>query len=391
MAHGTFYGAFNLESPYVKGVVGADFSVFGTYDAWQHASPDHEFNFWNVDNPYQKAPASSDCKGTWDEGCNEDGFSISKAVVKLKYKDSLYGSAGLFQPNVPSALGTNWAFAPGTYRGGQGGVNLDKLSLGIVWSDEYKASWYKETFDYQERNSLMEYEDVGDLYSFGARYQLSKTLKFDTGYAGLTGGDREIAHIKLYYNHEKFYLTPQLYIVDSDNQYDHTAWQFAFKSGTTIGVYDLKFEATYSYAPSDDTRGLIGNFVYRPTEEYGSSNGAYDIWWNARSDWNHDGEYAGFVSVNRSFKQEGLDGFSAGFSLAGGKGPNAKGYKEFKEYAINLFTDYTFQKGFLEGMTLSLYLTEYVNLSDAPSWSVYSNGFQDETDFKAYMIWPLSL
>lgn len=130
---------------------------------------------------------------------------------------------------------------------------------------------------------------------------------------------------------------------------------------------------------------------YRLTEQYGGSNGAYDVWWNNRSDFNHDGEYAFFLSSTRDFSDVGGKGFSAGVSGAYGAGAKADGYDELVEYAYSFFANYAIQAGALKDANISFYYTNFFNDSDAPNWTGYSNAFQDETDFKLALTIPFGV
>lgn len=60
-----------------------------------------------------------------------------------------------------------------------------------------------------------------------------------------------------------------------------------------------------------------GQFAYRLTDRNGSSSGALDVWWDARSDWNADNEKALYGSVMRT-----LDDLlpAKGFSVGAGSG-----------------------------------------------------------------------
>ncbi|MGB1281174.1 MAG: multidrug transporter, partial [Vibrio cyclitrophicus] len=255
----------------------------------------------------------------------------------------------------------NWSFAPGTYRGGEVGFTTGALSLGLVVADEYKAPWFKETYEFQTTNG----EDAGTLYSLGARYALENGMSLDFGYGALTDGDRANAHFKLKSTTDGgLYWSPQLYVVEDDEQYDSTAFQLALLTAFSSGQYSYRAEATYTSAEAKDSN-LSGNLSYRLTSQYGGSNGAYDIWWNNRSDFNHDGEFAGFLSASRDFSDIGGKGFSAGISGAFGFGAEATGYDDLTEYAYSLFANYAIQAGALADANVSFYYTEYFNDSDA--------------------------
>jgi len=384
--HGSIFANLGFNSGYVGGVAGADVVIYSTFDMWQNGGADHEMNFWGVNNPYDKVAKDSACDNVWTD-CNDNGVSFATANAKFKFGDSVTAKLGYFQPSVPSSLGVNWSFAPGTYMGGEVGGNFGDLSLGLVVADEYKAPWFKKTYDFQTTNG----EDAGTLYSVGARYGLQNGISLDFGYGALTDGDRKNAHFKVKGTTEGgVYWSPQLYVVDDDEQYDSTAFQAAMLSAFSSGQYSYRAEATYTAAEAKDS-DQAGNMAYRLTSQYGGSNGAYDIWWNNRSDFNHDGEIAIFGSVARDFSDIGGKGFSAGVSGAYGFGAEAAGFKDLSEYAYSFFANYAIQAGALADANVSFYYTNYFNDTDAPNWTGYTNLFQDEEDFKLMLTIPFAV
>ncbi|OCH12912.1 multidrug transporter [Aliivibrio sp. 1S165] len=384
--HGSIFANLGFNSGYVGGVAGADVVIYSTFDMWQNGGADHEMNFWGVNNPYDKAAEDSSCSNVWTD-CNDNGASFATAAAKFKFGESVTAKLGYFQPSVPSSLGVNWSFAPGTYRGGEVGATFGDLALGVVVADEYKAPWFKETYEFRTSDG----EDAGLVYSLGARYNLANNMSLDFGYGALTDGDRKNMHFKVKGTTEGgLFWSPQLYVVDDSEQFDSTAFQLAFLSAKTYGQYSFRAEATYTVAEDLDSNN-VGNMSYRLTKEYGGSNGAYDVWWNNRSDFNHDGELAGFFSASRDFSDIGGKGFSAGLSAAAGAGSSAPGYDDLLEYSYSAFANYAIQSGALEGANVSFYYTEYFNDTDAPNWTGYTNLFQDETDFKLTLTIPFGI
>lgn len=60
----------------------------------------------------------------------------------------------------------------------------------------------------------------------GARYTLSNGIGLDVGYGGLTDGDRKNFHAKVKGTTDGgLFWSPQLYVVDDDNQFDSTAFK----------------------------------------------------------------------------------------------------------------------------------------------------------------------
>jgi hypothetical protein len=372
--HGSMFINLGFNSGYVADVVGADFVIYSTWDMWNDSvGAGHEMNFL-------------DCDGPRDTGCwsnlEKGGVSFATAAAKFKFGESGTAKLGYFQPSVPSALGVNWSFAPGTYRGGEIGGKIAGIDLGLVIADEYKAPWYKETDAFLG-------VDGGDevLYSFGARYTLDNGISLDGAYGKLD--ERAMAHLKVKGTTDGgIYWSPQLYYINDDNQYvdGDTGFQFAFLSSYASGPYSFRAEATYTMAEED------GNwFAYRPTAGYGGSNGAYEIWWNNRSDFNHHEELAFFGSVSRDFADIGGTGFSAGISGAYGFGSSVEGYDDLSEYAYSLFANYAIQNGALKDAAVSFHYTNYYNDTNAPSWNGYANLFQDETDFKLIVAIPFNV
>lgn len=385
--HGSVFANLGFNSGYIGGVAGADVVIYSTFDMWNNGGPDHEMNFWGVDNPYDKNPSDSGCSGTWDSDCTDNGVSFATASAKFKFGDSATAKLGYFQPSVPSSLGVNWSFAPGTYMGGEVGATFGDLSLGLVVADEYKAPWFKETYEFQTTNG----EDAGTLYSIGGRYAMQNGISVDVGYGALTDGDRKNFHVKIKGTTDGgLYWSPQLYVVDDDEQYDSTAFQAAMLTAFSSGQYSYRAEATYTAAESVDS-ALAGNMAYRLTSQYGGSNGAYDIWWNNRSDFNHDGEIAFFLSAARDFSDIGGKGFSAGVNGAYGFGSEAQGFEDLTEYSYSFFANYAIQAGALKDANVSFYYTNYYNDTDAPNWTGYTNLFQDEEDFKLMLTIPFSV
>lgn len=52
-----------------------------------------------------------------------------------------------------------------------------------------------------------------------------------------------------------------------------------------VPPWTFRLEGTYVRAPMSGPQSQ-GQFAYRLTDRSGSSSGAFDVWWDARSDWN---------------------------------------------------------------------------------------------------------
>lgn len=392
LVHGSLYGSLAFNSGYAWNLVGLDLTAYGTMDLYNDASPDHEMNFWDVNNPYDKVPKGG-CPGAWDSECTQDSVTYQTAAVKFMYGEGLRAKAGYFQPSVPTTLGVNWSYAAGSYLGGEVGYTYDNLQLGAAYAVKYKAPWFEDVYEFREADGK---GDAGDAYSFGLRYTFDKGwldgVLVDTAYGALTKGDRKNAHLKLKKTFENnLYLSGQVYYVSDDKQYDGDAYQFALLSAKSFGPYSMRAEMTYTVANSlqSDT---IENFTYRLTKQYGGSNGAYDIWWNNRSDWNHDEETAGFLELKRDFSDYGLNGLTAGVSGAiGYADAPSSDIDDLLEYSGSVFAYYTLQSTFLKGSTAGIYYTAYENETDAGNWYPYTNLFQDEQDIKFTLSMPFSI
>ncbi len=134
------------------------------------------------------------------------------------------------------------------------------------------------------------------------------------------------------------------------------------------------------------------------TTPYASSNGRLDIWWDARSDWNHDGEKSLYAGVTYDLESWDLPGWSLG--LAHAYGWDARPYsgfedpgRRFSESAWNVDVHYKVQNGWAEGTRFQLHYTRYDNRTDYASWGDggFKNAFQDEHDIKFTVVAPFSI
>ncbi|MBD1574990.1 multidrug transporter [Vibrio sp. S11_S32] len=390
--HGTIYAALDFKSGYIGDVAGLDLNVYTTFDMWNNGSPDHEMNFWNVNNPYDTDPGTrTGCTGTWDSSCTDNGGAFQTAAAKFKFGEHITARGGYFQPSVPSTLGVNWSYAAGTYEGGEAGATFGPVKLGFAFVDKYRAPWYKKQYNFRTGTGPTA-KNAGNIYSLGMRYSINDAMLLDVAYAGMTEGDRKNAHVKFKWTTDGgWYVSPQVYVVDDDNQYDKTAFQLAFLSAKSFGQYNLRLESTYTSADSEDTRHNVGNLAYRMTEAYGGSNGAYDIWWNNRSDFNHDGELGFFGELKRDLSDLGAPGLTVGLNGVYAFGAEYEGSDDLVEYSGSAFANYAIQSGALEGATFGIYYTHYVNDSNTADWVVYSNGFNDENDLKVTLTVPFGI
>ncbi len=391
--HATLTANLDFTSGFLGGVIGFDIAVFGTHDIKNTGSPDHEMNFFPWGDPWHP---------NWDKTDARDGTSVYKASVKLK-AGPVRAKAGYFQPSGPGVLGVNWSVMPGTYRGVNAGADFGGLSVAFAWADAYKAPWYQNVNDFRKNDGESR---VPWMWSSGARYTFDSGLMLEAAY-GESKKHLWNGHFKAHYDtvldeekNRTLRLGYQAYIMgDNDNSadtlndnFDGTAWQHVLFFHYGTGPWLFRLEGTYTLSPFD-SEYQMGNFVYRLTDRNGSSKGAYDIWWDARSDWNHHNEKAVFAGVDRSLDDIlPIRGFSAGVGAAIGWDGEAYGTAQhLKEWAFNFDIGYTHPEGPLAGAFVKLHYTEYRNGTSLPSWEPYKNGFQSEHDIKLFAGIPFSL
>lgn len=390
LSHASGQLSLDFESGYLGGAVGFDFGVFGSYDFYNDGSPDHEMNFFPWRNPWQP---------DWSRTKTKDAASVYKALIKLKAGPA-WARVGYFQPQGPGVLGVNWSYLPGTYQGAEVGADLGRLSLAAAWANQYKAPWFTRTNKFKQADPSGALREVDYLWSMGARYAATDRLSLEAAY-GQSQGYLWNAHFKAKYNLElgsdRLYLTWQTYLMGNlergpavDENFSATAWHQYLAAAYHTGPWDFNLEMTYTQAPSDNN-GQAGYFAYRLVRPNGGAKGAYEPWWDLRSDWNHHRETAVFAKVGRSLDDLGLDGWRAAVSGAYGWGGQAPGAPEkFSEAAYGLDLSYTVPEGLLEGAVLALHFTRYDNRTNIPSWTWYNNAFQDEHDIKFSLVIPLT-
>ena len=398
--HSTLQTSVDYASPFWQDNIGLDLGVFATTDLVNTASPDHEMNFFPWDDPWHP---------DWSKKDARDGISLYRANLKARANfegGDLWGKAGYFQPTGPGVLGTNWSLMPGTYQGVEAGSDLrgnwGSVALAGAYVTRYKAPWYREVYAFRDD----EKKRINALWSVGARYDAPAGYSVEIAY-GKAADYRQNAHLKLKYHPQKdaqdsLYLTYQFYATGEGNavKRDTSNDQYAGKWGSqhylalarAINRYTLKTEFTYTRAPSNAPQH-VGYFVYRLTGGYGGSNGAYELWWDNRSDWNHNRERALFFSVNRNLNDLlPFAGVSVGASAATGWGGRVYGVSEtLKERSWSLDLGYTVPSGTLKNTRASLHYTHYDNKTHLPSWTGYKNLFQDERDIKFLIVVPWQL
>ena len=165
--HASLNSNLDYTSGYAGGWIGLDFALFGAAELSSSgpAAP-NEIGF-------------SKARTRWEEKWNGDssGAAIYKAALKLNYHD-YWLRAGYIQPTGQSLIASHWSFLPGTYRGVETGARYDfqaagELSLSWIWSDKYKAPWYRDLYDFREADGKT---GIRYLHSFGMKYDFKNSL-----------------------------------------------------------------------------------------------------------------------------------------------------------------------------------------------------------------------
>lgn len=392
LEHGSLQSNLDVSSGFFNGVAGFDFAVFASADAFNRGAVDHEMNFVPWSNPWEP---------DWNKTHTKDGVSIYKAAIKLRAGNGLWTRAGYLQPEGPGVMGVNWSIMPGTYRGLNAGFDSEALSVAMAWADQYKAPWYTGMSSFRKNDGKT---DVPWMWSLGAKYKFKNGLILELGY-GESKRHLAIGHLKSSYawvlsDKNRFTLGYHLYAVnDSDDSgkslndnFDALATQHYLFGKYETPIWLFRLEGTYTEAPFSN-KNHAGYFVYRMTDRNGSSKGAYDIWWNARSDWNADNEKAAFAGVERKLDDLfAVKGFYIGAGFAYGFGGRAFGTStRLREKAYTADVGYVKPMGPMKGAFAKLHLTEYRNKTGLPSWDPFKNAFQSERDIILFLGVPLAL
>ncbi|XKM13477.1 OprD family outer membrane porin [Orbaceae bacterium ac157xtp] len=394
LRHSTFNANIDLHS----GKVADIFSVeLGGYGAWEVS---------NGGNGHPNEIGFSSHKTVWDEKWQGDtsGLSFYKAQANLNFDDKFYAKLGYIQPTGQTLLGPLWSFLPGTFRGFEVGTSLDyesagKLDASYMWADRFKAPWYKGmgNFRFADKKTKINYlHSVGLKYDFKNDFLVEAAFGQSQGYLNQyfakTSYKIELFDNPLNMNYQFYGSKDQSH--SGDNVYDGLAWLQAVSLQYQLGPVGLKTEGVIVKA-----EGKQGYFLQRMTPTYGSSGGRLDVWWNARSDFNANGERAlfGEISYDLSHLSDRLAGWTTATSYAYGWNakPNSTAMdqnKRIKESAWNFDLGYRVQDGWAKDTSVQLHYTRYNNHSDIPSWGGgFNNIFQDEKDIKFIVIMPFTI
>lgn len=383
-ASGQISAEFN--SGWLADMIGLDVGVYASLDFEQRSvSSDHEMNFVPWSDPWHP---------DWSSNRTDDGFSFYKAQLRVK-TDYVQLKGGWFQPSGPGVLGVNWAFLPGTYLGAEAVSSFRALTVAAAIATEYKAPWYPETYHFLKNDAATR---VDFLWSVGARLDLLEdALSLELAY-GESEGFLKNAHFKGRYAWQwegsALALSYHLYaMADSDNSgvndnFDGVATHHFLGARYENGPWTVRLEGTYTYAPQENTTNK-GYFAYRLVTPNGGAKGAYEAWWDLRSDWSHHNEAAVFAQVSRTAADFGLPGLFAAVSFAyGWGGKSIETSTRLEEYAFGFDIGYTVQEGHFAGSSLKLHYTDYRNRTHLPSWQAFQNAFQDERDIKILLTIP---
>lgn len=394
--HSTFNGSLDFSSGYAADFIGLELGVHGALQlAGTGPAAPNEIAFSNA-------------RSRWGEKFDGDanGASFYKAAVKLKH-DNYWLRGGYIQPQGQTLLMPQWGFVPGTYRGFEVGSVYDfddagALSLSYMWTDEYKAPWYREMYSFRKPDLTTK---IKYLHSIGVKYDFKNKLVLEGAF-----GQAE-NYMDQYFTEASWafpvagndlHTSWQFYgarnkegggFDNINNVYDGLAWLQAITLGYKTGPFDFRVEGTMVKA-----RGNQGFFLARMTPVGATSNGRNDVWWDSRSDFNANGEKSLFAGVLYDLQGWQLPGWAVGTSYAYGwdarpsSNPVYDQSQRRSESAWNMDLRYTVQQGRAKDTQINLHYTRYRNHSDIPSFSNgYGNMFQDEKDVRLTVVAPFTI
>ncbi|MCO6540059.1 MAG: OprD family outer membrane porin [Gilliamella sp.] len=391
--------SFNTNLDFKSGYIADRLAIeLGGYGAWEVS---------NGGNGHPNEIGFSGAHTRWDEDWKKDvsGLSFYKAQANFKIDELFWIKAGYIQPSGQTLLAPHWSLLPGTYRGFEIGSTLDfdsagALSMSYIWSDKYKAPWYKRLYEFKQwgKGKKIDY-----LHSAGLKYDFKNDLVLESAFGQAQNYMNQFFG-KVSYKMEVFdnpmIMSYQFYGAKDQSHkgtdvYDGLAWLQAATLGYQVGAIGLRFEGV-----SVKADGEQGFFLQRMTPDYASSNGRLDIWWNSRSDFNANGEKAVFAEVTYDLNHLShyLAGWKTGASYAYGWDAKPSTNRQYNqkqrliESAYNFDLGYTVQESWAKDTTFQLHYTKYNNHSNIPSWGGgYGNIFQDERDIKFIVTIPFTV
>lgn len=393
LKHSTFNINLDYSSGYFADKIGFDLAAYGAIELNQGGPT------------YPNGVGLSSSKHRWEEKWDGDasGVSLYKAAAKMKL-GPLWVRGGYIQPIGVGVLSAYRNFMPGTYRGVEAGTLFDfaeagALSIDYMWTDQYKAPWYKETYNYRRAD---EKTGISYVYSVGMKYDFKNDLVLEAAYGeaknylqqylAKAAYKTSVINNPLKMSYE-FYGSQDNVVGNGVNDiYDGLAWLQALKFNYINGPFEWNVEGTWVKA-----EGRQGYFYKRMTPSYAPVNWRLDVWWDARSDFNANGEKAVYAGVNYDLSGWDLPGWKIGtaYVYAWDAKPNNlaedQNYR-LKESAWNVTLSHEIQEGRAKGTRFRLHYTQYDNHSDLPNWSGgYGNIFQDEKDIKFTVVAPFTI
>ncbi|MWP46867.1 OprD family outer membrane porin [Gilliamella sp. Pas-s27] len=391
--------SFNTNLDFKSGYIADKLAIeLGGYGAWEVS---------NGGNGHPNEIGFSGAHTRWDEDWKKDvsGLSFYKAQANFKIDELFWIKAGYIQPSGQTLLAPHWSLLPGTYRGFEIGSTLDfdssgSLSMSYMWSDKYKAPWYKRLYEFKQWGKG---KKIDFLHSAGLKYDFKNNLVLESAFGQAQNYMNQFFG-KASYQTDVFdnplIMTYQFYGAKDQSHkgkdvYDGLAWLQAATLGYQVGPVGLRLEGV-----SVKAEGEQGFFLQRMTPDYASSNGRLDVWWNSRSDFNANGEKAVFAEVtyDLSHLSRYLAGWKTGASYAYGWDAKPSTNRQFNqkqrliESAYNFDLGYTVQDSWAKDTAFQLHYTKYNNHSNIPSWGGgYGNIFQDERDIKFIVTIPFTV
>ncbi len=341
----------------------------------------------------------SACKSNdWGSG---DGMlgKLTHAAVKVKTSTTGDIRFGLLQANDNGVLGNVWSFVPGTYRGAE--INHkadgDRLHFTYFIVDRFTAPWITDDDDY----ARSPWSDTSwrMAYSVGMSAKVLDNLDVRLGYGQardvrypdtIDWGSNQVVsyHKKINTSAYKAYAEYRLddqtsfaldfYGVKDQVQYEDFGYTIGLSFNTAFSRYSWLSEI--QYASSSNDRDINPRMIYT----YGISNGTYNVWWDALSDWNKSGELSWYnrITLNQGngWKYSLGVGYGSGATSASDGADGDWDYSS--EFAINGTIAYMVPSGRLKGSTVRLHGTrlERKEFHDSPS--------ADETDVRLQLIVP---
>lgn len=403
--HSTFNANLDFSSGYAADFIGLDVAGFAA----------ENLSTGNAAHPNEISLSSANQR--WDEDWSGDkgGFNLYKAALKLKY-DDYWMRAGYIQPSGQTLLAVHWGFVPGAYQGSEIGGSWDfgkngALSSSYFWADKYKAPWYTEMYEFRAADNKTKVDYVQAL---GLKYDFKNNLVLETSWAQADDFMNQymaklsysfpIAGYELKTSYQ-FYGAKDMVGDNSpaaygsvNDEYDGLAWLQGITLQYTMDTLDFRLEAQTVKA-----EGNQGFFLQRITPAYASSNGRLDIWWDAGSDFDANGETSAFAGVSYDLKKYDLPGWAVGAGYVygwGGKpctsctvdGVLADQSQRIDESAWTFNIAHVVQTGRMKGTLFNLHYINYDNHGSNPSYSGgYNNMFQDEIDIKFNVVAPFTI